>query len=348
MHHQNKIINDDQKFVATSSATTPLLFQQSSPSSSSLLVSLGLKNVYIPENIFNGNTIDYATDDTNDNDNHSGHASKIIVNNNDNNKHQMITARPIIIYENRQTTDGAYNNNNNQMKSNNEKGYFEKTIFNKNGIFIEKIRKIADIDDTNNNVIDNSDLLSHNDNNNNNKNNKNNSNNNNNKDDDDDDEDDMENINRKRIELMNVPLSQHYVITSSGKIEKTDTLASSDVIEQFRDGLNNDYRQQLNKQIISTATTSAIDIDFVAAVAISNTTTATPSLRSTLSISSHAFSDTSNRPTLMSSTNNNMPYDSSTSVADVTHFEALTTINQNGTSTADANKQELNCLVMGK
>lgn len=53
-----------------------------------------------------------------------------------------------------------------------------------------------------------------------------------------------ENINRKNIALMSVPLSQHYVITSSGKIEKTDPLASDDVIEQFRDGLLNEYQRQ--------------------------------------------------------------------------------------------------------
>lgn len=361
MHHHNKINDDEQQTsvisVATSSAaaaaaTSPTL----PPSLSSLYMPSDSTNVYIPENIYNGNTVDYATDDAKDN-NDNGHASSIIINNDD--KHQMITARPIVIYENRQTTDGAYNNNN-QMKAN-EKGYFEKTIFNKNGIFIEKIRKIADIDDTNTNIInnnnikENSEILSHH----------NNDNDNNNNDGNNDD--DMENINRKRIALMNVPLSQHYVITSSGKIEKTDTLASNDVIEQFRDGLN-DFRQ-LNQQTLIMPTTlpaaavaatlsSAIDVDFVAAVDGVAVATVTPTKQSTTLVSSailpsNVSNISNNRPTSMSLTHTNTTYDSSSTLsADiVTHYLATsTTINnqKNGTSNADANQQELNCLVMGK
>lgn len=138
----------------------------------------------IPENVFNSN-------DTNEPNEHQ-------TSNDMNDKLRIITANPIII-DNKITVE-AHN-------SNDEKGYYEKTIINKNGVFIENIRKIANVDE---NILFNKE----------------------------NDDAENENINRKRIELMNVPLSQHYVITSSGKIEKTDALASDDVMLQFRDGLN--------------------------------------------------------------------------------------------------------------
>ncbi|XP_037043358.1 uncharacterized protein LOC119079508 isoform X2 [Bradysia coprophila] len=148
----------------------------------------------IPENIFNAN-------DTNEPNEHQ-------TSNDMNDKLRIITANPIII-DNKITVEAR--------NSNDEKGYYEKTIINKNGVFIENIRKIANVADENtlNDDVEN------------------------------------ENINRKRIELMNVPLSQHYVITSSGKIEKTDTLASDDVIAQFRDGLN-DFQTSPKPVISST------------------------------------------------------------------------------------------------
>lgn len=152
----------------------------------------------IPENVFNAN-------DTNEPNEHQ-------TSNDMNDKLRIITANPIII-DNKITVEAR--------NSNDEKGYYEKTIINKNGVFIENIRKIA-------NVVDENILF--------------------NKANDDVEN---ENINRKRIELMNVPLSQHYVITSSGKIEKTDALASDDVIAQFRDGLN-DFQSSPKPVILNT------------------------------------------------------------------------------------------------
>lgn len=147
--------------------------------------------------------------------------------------------------------------------ANSEKGYFEKTIINKNGVFIENIRKITNIDQrilgtsditttkqkpngglissTSGMDIDNYDGSDDMD------------------DTDNDNGDDittvnggastpilsMDNlngkINSKSIELMNnVPVAhaQHYVITSSGKIEKTDAMASDDGIAQYQGGSN--------------------------------------------------------------------------------------------------------------
>lgn len=155
----------------------------------------------IPENLFNAN-------DTNEPNEHQ-------PSNDTNDKLRIITANPIII-DNKITVEATRNGND-------EKGYYEKTIINKNGVFIENIRKIANHVDEN--ILFNA------------------------KDSDDDVEN--ENMNRKRIELMNVPLSQHYVITSSGKIEKTDALASDDVISQFRDGLN-DFQTSPRPIIMST------------------------------------------------------------------------------------------------
>lgn len=166
----------------------------------------------IPENVFNSN-------DTNEPNEHQ-------TPNDMNDKLRIITANPIII-DNKITVEA--------QNSNDEKGYYEKTIINKNGVFIENIRKIANVDENllfNNKVTD--DL-------------------------------ENENINRKRIELMNVPLSQHYVITSSGKIEKTDALASDDVIAQFRDGLN-DFQTSpkpviLNKNDVNGVHSTEINVE---------------------------------------------------------------------------------------
>lgn len=155
----------------------------------------------IPENVFNAN-------DTNEPNEHQ-------TPNDMNDKLRIITANPIII-DNKITVEAARNGNDEKG------GYYEKTIINKNGVFIENIRKIASVDD---NILN--------------------------------DDVENENINRKRIELMNVPLSQHYVITSSGKIEKTDTLASDDVIAQFRDGLN-DFQTSPKPVISSTVGVTAV------------------------------------------------------------------------------------------
>lgn len=163
------------------------------------------RTIHIPENILNSNTaaenfvkatssaIIPPTLSTTMSHTTTEQESKDITD-----KLRNITAKPIIIDTG---TTGSRDNN-----GQNEKGYFEKTIFNKNGVFVENIRKIANIDD---NVLFRAD------------------------DNEPAEDPEQENINRKRIELMNVPVSQHYVITSSGKIEK-----SSDIIDQFHDGLN--------------------------------------------------------------------------------------------------------------
>lgn len=123
-----------------------------------------------------------------------------------------------------------------------ESGYYEKTIFNKNGVFIENIRKIANIDgdgedlDNANKVILNTSSGSHGA-------------------DDNDSDDSAEAAaaaaaSKKKLAMMSAPLSQHYVITSSGRIEKSDSaLASDDVIAQFREGLNEYQRPQTYRQI---------------------------------------------------------------------------------------------------
>lgn len=175
--------------------------------------------------------------------------------------------------------------------ANSEKGYFEKTIINKNGVFIENIRKITNIDqrilgtsDTTTTKqkangqpsssgmdIDNydgSDDMDDNDN-------------------ADDisvndggggsastpklstDNNPMGKINSKSIELMNnVPVAhaQHYVITSSGKIEKTDAMVSDDVIAQFQGGLtntnynNNNNNAAVNSNIIANNNNNKLNV----------------------------------------------------------------------------------------
>lgn len=175
--------------------------------------------------------------------------------------------------------------------ANSEKGYFEKTIINKNGVFIENIRKITNIDQrilgtsdsttkkqkangqpsTSGMDIDNydgSDDM-----------------------DDNDNADDISvndgggggggastpklstdsnlngKINSKSIELMNnVPVAhaQHYVITSSGKIEKTDAMVSDDVIAQFQGGLtntnNNNNNAAVNSNIIANNNNNKLNV----------------------------------------------------------------------------------------
>lgn len=109
-----------------------------------------------------------------------------------------------------------------------EKNYYEKTIVNKNGVFIENIRKITNIDQR---ILggsaerkDNESARGS--------------------------ESPSETISRKSIELMNAPVarSQHYVITSSGQIEKTDTPANDD-LGQFGNSLlaNNIKNFNMNK-----------------------------------------------------------------------------------------------------
>lgn len=128
-----------------------------------------------------------------------------------------------------------------------ERGYYEKTIFNKNGVFIENIRKIANIDDdadeepsdTANKVILNTSSAAS-------------GHGSSGSSDNDSDSDDSAEIAaaaaatmKKMALLRSAPLSQHYVITSSGRIEKSDAaLASDDVIVQFREGLNEYQRPE--------------------------------------------------------------------------------------------------------
>lgn len=162
----------------------------------------------------------------------------------------------------------------------NDKGYYEKTIINKNGVFIENIRKISNIDQRILGTIDDSDIndgITATDNSNNNNNNGNtisvqskskanidanenflsfdrdtnikstNDNMNISSTGTTSIYDTNAEINRKSIELMNnVPVAQHYVITSSGKIEKTDTMASDDILAQFQGGLNNNNNNNYN------------------------------------------------------------------------------------------------------
>lgn len=106
-----------------------------------------------------------------------------------------------------------------------EKGYYEKTIINKNGVFIENIRKITNIDQR---ILGTSES----------------------KESATIAVDDQDDINRKRIELMNgapVAHAQHYVITSSGTIEKTDTLPNDDLVAQFPGGLTNSKSFNANR-----------------------------------------------------------------------------------------------------
>lgn len=162
-----------------------------------------------------------------------------------------------------------------------EKGYFEKTIINKNGIFIENIRKLTNIDQRilGGSSSGSSDFTTS----------KQKSSSSgmdiDNYDDGGDDMDDSDNdgaddiaatgsnanstpkllsmdnmngkINSKSIELMNhVPVAhaEHYVITSSGKIEKTD-----DVIAQFQGGLNanTNINSQNNNRVVNSNTNAA-------------------------------------------------------------------------------------------
>lgn len=194
-----------------------------------------------------------------------GHANNDDIDTNEPSEHQtssddklrIITANPIII-DNKITVDSASNvtiskgygdeedvinvggNNDNNGE---EHGYYEKTIINKNGVFIENIRKIINIDENQRKIFittpaDRNDSQQK-------------------KQTQTIDAETDESINRRNIALVSVPLSQHYVITSSGKIEKTDPLANDDVIEQFRDGLLNDYQRQPLLHHITTTDNSA-------------------------------------------------------------------------------------------
>lgn len=194
-HLPTHLINENVDVEAQNNNT--VVSTKISPSPISIINAMDSPSSTIPENVFNAN-------DTNEPNEHQ-------TPNDMNDKLRIITANPIII-DNKITVEAR--------NSNDEKGYYEKTIINKNGVFIENIRKIANVDE---NILFNKE----------------------------NDDVENENINRKRIELMNVPLSQHYVITSSGKIEKTDALASDDVIAQFRDGLN-DFQTSPKPVILNT------------------------------------------------------------------------------------------------
>lgn len=158
------------------------------------------------------------------------------------------TVRPVILVDDKDTIigtstvgkgDGDDDGNDGELDidGNTEKGYYEKTIVNKNGVFIENIRKITNIDqrilgsvetkEVDRSAVDSkaaaatafasSAAVAAT-------------------------ESSSETINRKSIELMNAPIAhaQHYVITSSGKIEKT---ANDD---QFSGGLTNSNSKNFN------------------------------------------------------------------------------------------------------
>lgn len=205
----------------------------------------------IPENVLSRSC------NSNDDSGNLGHANNNDIDSNEPSEHQtssndklrIITANPIII-DNKITVESAsnvtlhkgYGDEEDVIDNNGEEhGYYEKTIINKNGVFIENIRKIANIDEDQRKVFITTPA------------------------DRDNGQQKKppqaietdESINRRNIALVSVPLSQHYVITSSGKIEKTDPLANDDVIEQFRDGLLNDYQRQPLLHHITTTDNSA-------------------------------------------------------------------------------------------
>lgn len=150
----------------------------------------------------------------------------------------MSSPKAIVLANDNQRSPTRQSESSNQSV---ESGYYEKTIFNKNGVFIENIRKIANIDgdddlDNANKVILNTSSGSHGV-------------------EDNDSDDSAEAAaaaaaSMKKMALMSAPLSQHYVITSSGRIEKSDAaLASDDVIAQFREGLNEYQRPSTFRQL---------------------------------------------------------------------------------------------------
>lgn len=168
-------------------------------------------------------------------------------------------SKPVILVNAAGTRDGSTSSTNDDNNDGNtEKGYFEKTIVNKNGVFIENIRKIPykeqqrDLVTTDDGTVDSTTAAKQ-------KNNESTGISTTSNDDNYDRDDDNINvngqhntlkstldnlngkINRKSIEMMNnVPVvhAQHYVITSSGKIEQTNALASDDIVTQFQSGLN--------------------------------------------------------------------------------------------------------------
>lgn len=156
------------------------------------------------------------------------------------------TMRPVILVDDKESiigtsTVGRGDGNDDGevgIDGNTEKGYYEKTIVNKNGVFIENIRKITNIDQRILGSVETKEVE---------------------RSDVDSktasatasaassssvtaSESSSDAINRKSIELMNAPIAhaQHYVITSSGKIEKT---ANDD---QFTGGLTNSNSKIFN------------------------------------------------------------------------------------------------------
>lgn len=137
------------------------------------------------------------------------------------------TVRPVILVDDKSIIGHGVGDKSDESDS--EKGYYEKTIVNKNGVFIENIRKITNIDqrilggtvESTESTGDNSKSS----------------------------DSSSETINRKSIELMNAPVahSQHYVITSSGQIEKTDTLTNDDLLPQYSSSLTSNSNNNNNK-----------------------------------------------------------------------------------------------------
>lgn len=110
---------------------------------------------------------------------------------------------------------------------------YEKTIVNKNGLFIENIRKITEINENSlSNESSKENVL------------------------DERNEDEP-----KQIKIDDISSGQHYVITASGNVENEDVLASDSVLLQFKnnfpdfpiaDSSNNSSSLENDKNITST------------------------------------------------------------------------------------------------
>lgn len=120
---------------------------------------------------------------------------------------------------------------------------YEKTIVNKNGLFIENIRKITEINEnTLNNESSKENVL------------------------DERNEDEP-----KQIKIDDISSGQHYVITASGNVENEDVLASDSVLLQFNnnfqdfpieDNSNNATLLGNDKNLTTTTETIIVTTDF--------------------------------------------------------------------------------------
>lgn len=120
---------------------------------------------------------------------------------------------------------------------------YEKTIVNKNGLFIENIRKITEINEnTLNNESSKENVL------------------------DERNEDEP-----KQIKIDDISSGQHYVITASGNVENEDVLASDSVLLQFKNNFpdfpiedisNNTTSLGNDKNLTTTTETIIVTTDF--------------------------------------------------------------------------------------